>query len=70
MIVSIPFKRDSLSELEEKQEETLTQEVSIPFKRDSLSELYYLIGENDNEISVSIPFKRDSLSELSRNRLS
>ena len=37
--VSIPFKRDMLSEQEtEEEKEETVQEVSIPFKRDMLSE--------------------------------
>ena len=41
MIVSIPFKRERLSELQiaRRQQEAWGMRVSIPFKRERLSEL-------------------------------
>ena len=38
MYVSIPFKREGLSELKRIQPRFDTKEVSIPFKREGLSE--------------------------------
>ena len=65
--VSIPFKRDMLSEHKNLSRliRCLHQQVSIPFKRDMLSER---IDEEaaEKEKAVSIPFKRDMLSELNQ----
>ena len=63
--VSIPFKRESSSELlKTALDQVRRDEVSIPFKRESSSEL------NCGDccwmwFHVSIPFKRESSSELS-----
>ena len=63
--VSIPFKREGLSELNKDVLDGMAVAVSIPFKREGLSER---VGECHNRLadrmSVSIPFKREGLSEL------
>ena len=67
MIVSIPFKRESLSKvvIDEKRLSAFIKRVSIPFKRESLSKVpttCVWIGMPGRG-GVSIPFKRESLSK-------
>ena len=62
-LVSIPFKRESLSKGENLFRQTVGRSVSIPFKRESLSK-----GQSEScnkrwKNWVSIPFKRESLSK-------
>ncbi len=62
--VSIPFKREGLSEHESKDASGIRiVHVSIPFKREGLSELLKHISEMSRPPTVSIPFKREGLSE-------
>ena len=64
MIVSIPFKREGLSEPEAVDYMLLQGlSVSIPFKREGLSELPPFILKHPSADGVSIPFKREGLSE-------
>ena len=66
-MVSIPFKRESLSKVVAPEEDykMIVQKVSIPFKRESLSKDGGHYAEGDINIFdlVSIPFKRESLSK-------
>ena len=62
--VSIPFKRERLSERKKLSLVVLKKFVSIPFKRERLSELFYVGLWRIAHLSVSIPFKRERLSEL------
>ena len=62
--VSIPFKRESVSELKVVVPRLLdNSSVSIPFKRESVSELRCVGTTAKAGITVSIPFKRESVSE-------
>ncbi len=63
--VSIPFKREGLSELHQKVLLTNSAKeiVSIPFKREGLSELETANESPVKSKIVSIPFKREGLSE-------
>ena len=63
MVVSIPFKREGLSELNLLASPDAPPMVSIPFKREGLSELAYPVVLVAGSIIVSIPFKREGLSE-------
>ena len=62
-IVSIPFKRESVSKEEDKDESfSRGNNVSIPFKRESVSKVRALeLALSLTE--VSIPFKRESVSK-------
>ena len=60
--VSIPFKREGLSEPKPEKKSVGRNSVSIPFKREGLSELIYPAGVGMDTL-VSIPFKREGLSE-------
>ena len=61
--VSIPFKRESISERgKSKVNLASTCQVSIPFKRESISEPSSRTGDPPSG-QVSIPFKRESISE-------
>ena len=63
--VSIPFKREGLSEhYKEKTGLDMTEKVSIPFKREGLSEPEESMAGRKTFQAVSIPFKREGLSEL------
>ena len=63
--VSIPFKREGLSELGYNfWLDAWYIIVSIPFKREGLSELAWELWRESRDSIVSIPFKREGLSEL------
>ncbi len=62
--VSIPFKREGLSERVIFTETKDGVKVSIPFKREGLSERNGNGNNDNNNDHVSIPFKREGLSEL------
>ena len=62
--VSIPFKRESTCERENKKSESEDRCVSIPFKRESTCEhALKAEREQERERRVSIPFKRESTCE-------
>ena len=62
--VSIPFKREGLSEQGgENCWMVVHRRVSIPFKREGLSEHFTNFSCTCHSIFVSIPFKREGLSE-------
>ena len=65
IFVSIPFKRESVSELWHVMvKKFITLLVSIPFKRESVSEHAHSdFADNPSLVKVSIPFKRESVSE-------
>ena len=64
-MVSIPFKREGLSEQLVNKPLRIVTFVSIPFKREGLSERNHMEIIRTIMIQVSIPFKREGLSELS-----
>ena len=67
--VSIPFKREGLSELcSIHGGHHVAQKVSIPFKREALSEPKCWKLSSTSSTQVSIPFKREALSERERAR--
>ena len=61
--VSIPFKRESLSKVEDISGSEKDERVSIPFKRESLSKGASYRRAISIFTCVSIPFKRESLSK-------
>ena len=63
-VVSIPFKREGVSELAYLGTLGVLQKVSIPFKREGVSERNTKKTTLKN-LKVSIPFKREGVSELS-----
>ena len=69
-VVSIPFKRESISERRPTHWGSwrLGDWVSIPFKRESISEHYRTGPHGHSRVFVSIPFKRESISERSNSR--
>ena len=63
MSVSIPFKREGLSEQGNGIPSEKRKRVSIPFKREGLSEQRTDLEDRALKLEVSIPFKREGLSE-------
>ena len=61
--VSIPFKREILSEQSKWGQDDEVGLVSIPFKREILSEQTQRALIAARDVIVSIPFKREILSE-------
>ena len=67
--VSIPFKREGLSEQQDGNQVTYIYcHVSIPFKREGLSEPKHAVAYTAVHM-VSIPFKREGLSERVYNKI-
>ena len=63
-IVSIPFKRESVSKGRQNQGLRWWNIVSIPFKRESISKVRTLSKRCMHVWKVSIPFKRESISKV------
>ena len=61
--VSIPFKREGVSERTQKISNPQSVSVSIPFKREGVSELTTPKSVVRVANLVSIPFKREGVSE-------
>ena len=60
--VSIPFKRESVSQASTNADIDVWENVSIPFKRESVSQGIDKTAEKPF-VRVSIPFKRESVSQ-------
>ena len=63
MLVSIPFKRESVSQDRHHPNDWPRWVVSIPFKRESVSQDCVRMGNKIRIFIVSIPFKRESVSQ-------